>query len=149
MPSAGVVIISGVFLPASDLLTQLADEHVRLALRALGLRVEQLASAFVISFVRGVAGVGERDAQHRRSGATMLVGRVRLLRLPAYVGDQRLVIVEIELRPLGLLGHLEQLQSALRARRRRAADQARAMALVNSPIGPSWQPCELLVGDVA
>ncbi len=87
---------------------------MRLALRAVGLLVEQLLGALEVAFMRGMAGGSERDAQRRGVLAhRVLVGSLRLLRLPHDVGDQRLVIVEIELRPLGLLGHFEQLQRPL------------------------------------
>ena len=105
-------------LARADLLAQLAYQHVRLALRALGLAVENFLGELDVAVVRRMPGVGERDAQ--RGGVLahgVLVGAKRVLRLVGDVGDQRLVIVEIELRPLRLLGHIEQLQRPLRVAR--------------------------------
>ena len=114
MPSAAVEIKRSVFLPGPISSRSSTHQHVRLALRALGLAVEDFLGQLVVAVARRVAGVGERNAQRCRILAHgVLVGGERLLREAGDVGDECLVIVEIELRPLGLLGHVEQLQSAL------------------------------------
>ena len=69
-------------LARADFLAQLAYQHVRLALRALGLAVEDFLGELDVAVARGMPGVSERDAQ--RGGVLahgVLVSGKRLLRL--------------------------------------------------------------------
>ena len=135
-----------VLLARLDLIAESAHERMRVLLRAVRETVEDGARELVVALVRGVTRVGERGPQHAAVlPEATLIGGAGLLLLAGNVGDQRLVIVEIELRAFGLLRLLElsQCLGAVAGGKRRPAARERARQLADQTVACGL---ELLVG---